>query len=187
MPLFRAELRLAAERQGTPWRKWRNTFYIVEADAAGAADQCRNAWEVVLRNHCRAFVYAYEVYATDLVPNTSNYVLMPVDTEFQRGNLDAGSDFYALEHCLAISIAVPNSRPSRKFWRPGLLESDFVDGVFQNTTLRDQIIEDWNTMIGNNANYDVDGEPWTSVLSVKQSIRRLGRTAPFSVPAGPGA
>jgi hypothetical protein len=167
------------------FRKWRTTFYLDTGTAEAAANQLIDDWTNTLRNHVRESVYAYQVYATDLLPVTADYAIIPIDEGFQRGNVPTPSELYGIEYCLAVNLTVPASRPSRKFWRAGYCESDYSDGVFNNATLASDIADDFNTIISSGLYRDVDGESWTSVLVVKPSIRRLGRTAAFDVPVPP--
>lgn len=185
MGLFVVSLRQAMERGSTPYRKWSNTFFVETETAEAAASLVNDGWVNILRNHVREHVYAYQVYATDMLVATSEYIVEAIDPAFQRGVVSRPDEIYTPENCVAVSITVPASRPSRKFWRPGLTEADFGNGVFDNTTLLGQIISDFNDLIASGPFRDVDGQNWISVLGVKQSIRRLGRTAPFDVPAGP--
>ena len=185
MPTFKVELRQAMERDGVPFRKWRNTFFVLGTNVGDAASRVKNDWETILRLAVRGHVYAYQVYATDLDPDSSLFSLQAIDTAFQRGDLGVGDEIYVPEECLAVTIGVSSSRPSRKFWRPGLIEGDFTKAVYSNSTLTTATITAFAALIATESYVDPQSEPWTEVLSVKQSNRELGRTAPFEVPAGP--
>lgn len=185
MTLFRTELRFACDPGNIPYRKWRTTFYVDTSSTEAAASALVDSWINTLRNNVRDRVYAYQAYATDLDPESAIYSLVPIDPAFQRGALSTSADLYNFDICLAVSIAVPASRPSRKFWRPGLMESDISNGVFNNSAYADAITTDFNTIIGEGIYRDIDGDFWQAVLGIKQSNRKMGRTAAFDVPTGP--
>ena len=185
MTLFRTELRFATDPAGTPYRKWRTTFYIDTSSTEAAASALGDSWINTLRSCVRDRVYAYQVYATDLDPESAIYSLIPIDPAFQRGDLSTTTDMYNFDICLAVAISVPASRPSRKFWRPGLMESDMTNGIFTNTALADLTTDAFNTIIEEGIYRDIDGDFWQAVLTIKQSNREMGRLAAFDVPAGP--
>jgi hypothetical protein len=176
---------MAQERSLETVKKWRTTFHVDEATVLAAANRVRIDWEDTLRDHTRQHIFAYEVYATDLDPDSAIYTIIPVTEAQQRGALATSAEMYPIEHCLSVTIAVPGSRPSRKFWRFGGLETDYTDGVFSNVSLAALIVDDFNTVIGGGSYRDLDGELWTGVLKSKASHRRLGRLAGFELPTAP--
>lgn len=188
MTLFRTELRMAITLDNsTGFKKWRTTFYLNKSTAVAAAQQLRDDWIGILGDACRDRVYAYQVYATDMVEGTSNFHLQSILPEDQRGHIPTPDELYAVENCLAVGITVPASRPSRKFWRAGYCESDYTQGVYSNSTFSTLISGKFDDLCGTGQYVDIDGQDWISTLVVKASLRVLGRTSRFDVPNPPPA
>lgn len=186
MTLFRVELRKAITLDNsTGYRKWRNTFYVDTTTPILACTQVHDGWKNILRDCVRDKVYAYQVYATDMLPSTSNYHIMAIEEGFQRGNITTPDELYAVDNCLAVNITVPVSRPSRKFWRAGYCESDYNQGVFSNTTFINLINTKFDDLIGSFEFRDIDGQLWVSTLITKPSLRTMGKTTRFDVPNPP--
>lgn len=133
-------------------------------------------------------VYAYEVYATDLLPNTTNFTTVPIPVGQQRGSrsiVDLGEP-YIPKACVSVNINVPNSRPSRKFWRPGLFEADVVNGTSITPGLRAAIEGAFIIVVNNNPNLrDPDGQFFSDVGSLRLTTRNFGRESTNLVPLGP--
>lgn len=187
-PFFRASLRLASDLPGQPPRKWSNTFYCEAPNAAAACALIVAGWVNYLAATCRERVYAYQVYATDLLPGTDSFFVQNIPSGQQRGTLPAlSSDPYLPKACVSITIPVGASRPSRKFWRPGLYEGDVINGVSINTTLADFIYEGWNDFIVNaeGALLDPDRQPWEANPQLRLTTREFGREATADVPIPP--
>ena len=189
MPLFRASLRMAHDTTWPSRRKWSNTFYFNVANAAAAAAALVVGWVDHLRNAADETIFAYEVYATDLVPSTSNYVVQPIAPGSRRGTIAIGSrgEVYLPKTSVAVELLVPGSRPSRKFWRPGLREADVENGdtvdpdilLLINTAFEDFVTAASPGLV------DPDTEQITAVGQFRLTTREFGRTAGADVPAPP--
>lgn len=188
IPFFRVSLRLATDQPGQPFRKWSNTFYVEAANPVAAAAAGVGAWTGFLRGAARERVYCYQVYATDLLANTDNYQVQNVDQAFQRGSLATpGTEPYQPKTCLSVTIPVDQSRPSRKFWRPGLYEGDVSNGVTINSTLADTIADAFNNLIANSEGLwlDPDRQQWLAPVQLRLTTREFGREATADVPIPP--
>lgn len=187
MARFKVSLRLAWDIALIPARKWSNTFYLEAANPSAAAAGVVTGWTTYLRNAARTTVYAYEVYASDIVPLTDNYVVQTIPTAQARGSLavPAADQPYLPKVCIAVPLQVPGSRPSRKFWRPGLYETDITNGVSVGSGMVNAINTSFSQFIGNlgAALVDVDGQPITTVGPLRLTTREFGRESTNLVPA----
>ena len=189
MPLFRVQLRKAFEGASVSSYKWSNVFFIEEASVQAAASMGAGLWTGYLRNTCRINVYAYEVAASDLTPGTEIFVTLPVDPEQQRGTrpiIGGGTEVYHPRVCVTVTAQVQNSRPSRKFWRPGLTEADVIRGEILDPVTEEAIREQFNNAITQGVPLRVpDGQAWLPGVTLRLSTRVLGRYARNEVPAAP--
>ena len=188
MALYKTALRMAHDTTWSNRRKWSTTFYLEAASSAAAAAAMVGAWSLTLRNATDASVFAYEVYATDLVPGTSDYTVQPIVQSQQRGvRASPGGEKYLLKACIAVTLAVPNSRPSRKFWRMGLHEADVFNGVVVDPAVA-ALVQSWfNELVSELAItiLDPDGQPVTGVQKTYLTTREFGRYAGNEVPDPP--
>lgn len=190
MALYDVVLRLATDQPGIPARRWSNRFILDSDSAFSAAAAIRAQWIGKLRNGVRERVYAYEVYATDTNTTTDNFTTLPILPGDQRGTLAnpvGGLEPYLPKACMAVTLNVASSRPSRKFWRPGFLEADITNGVSVNpdlveltTNLFEGVIQD---LFG--AWVDPDSQEIASVGRIRLTTREFGREATADVPAPP--
>lgn len=169
--------------------KYSNVFYVNEDSAASAAANGLIIWNAMKAAMFES-AYCYSIYATDLVPATTNYAQVPVPTEDQRGLLApaGGSLTYNPIVCGRVDLLVPSSRPSRKFVRGGYATDVIANGgrSFVGTyalELQDafnQILLDTGGQL-----CDVDGQPVSAALMVGVTTRELGREAFSDVPTPP--
>lgn len=187
MPLYKASLRMATDMPGQPARKWSNTYFWDAASAFVAADATRNLWNGFLKGVSRERVYCYEVYATDLAEGTTDYVVLPIAPGDQRGTLPLpASDPYMPKVCVAVELLVNGSRPSRKFFRPGLTEADIAAGVTLDSTLAAAIADAFGDAAeGFSGLRDVDNQPIFGVGKVRLTTREFGRESTNLVPTPP--
>lgn len=189
MPRYRTALRMAHDLTFPQRRKWSTTFFIEAASALEAADLVRAAWVAQLRPGAATSVFAYEVYATDLLPATSDYAVVPVAPGSQRGTFNqlGGVQKYLLKACIAVTLPVTGSRPSRKFWRFGLNEDDVVDGVSLGSVVTTNVANAWTAFVGalGAALVDPQGQAITGVSRLRLTTREFGRTAGADVPEPP--
>lgn len=196
MALYAVSLRQARERGGVPLYKWSNRFYTEADSSFVAASRGVAWWATYLRNAARTDVWCYQVYATDVAPpnaggtpTTSDFTILPVSQGDARGNLSTQSTepgAYWRDLSLVVELRVPNSRPDRKFWRPGFMESDFnFSGVFENILLLSAVFSSFNNLLQTGELRSGDGEFITSVTPRRATTRRLGRLAFYDLPSPP--
>ena len=190
MPLFKTSLRLATDQPGIPARKWSNTFYLETNSVIDAANRVRDGWIQYLRGAARQRVYAYEVYATDLNAATETFAVLPIAPGSQRGIIidpAGGLQPYLPKACAAVTLSVLGSRPSRKFWRPGFLEDDIIDGVQIQPALVTLITNQFAQFIDGlfGALVDPDVQEIAGVSKIRLTTREFGREATADVPAPP--
>lgn len=189
MPLYVTSLRKSWDIPGITRRKWSNTFYVNAPSAAAAAAALVTAWNTTLRAAATDRVFAYEVYATDLVEGTTDYALQAIAPGSQRGQIpyQTSAEPYDPIVCASVTIPVPGSRPSRKYWRPGLNETDVIGGQALAPALVEAIRTAFNDLIGefDAIWYDVDGQEWQTPVTVRYTRRRLGRESAENLPSPP--
>lgn len=189
MAIFRTVLRMASDIVDQVQRKWGPTFYVEAASPTAAATALAVGWADSLRQTCRERVYAYEVYATDLAPLTDNYTVVSIAQGSQRGALvtPAPAEPYLPKVCVAVTLLVENSRPSRKFWRPGLYEVDITNGVTVAAPLLASIRDNFSIFVEsfNGFLVDPDGQPITGVGPLRLTTREYGRESTVDVPTPP--
>lgn len=188
MTLFRLSLRQARVLGTSVDYKWATTFYYDTSDALTAAEDGVQMWVDYLRDAARDDVFAYEVYATDLAPATDNFAVVPVPAANAYGTLDSANDsHYHRDICIAVTLAVAASRPSRKFWRPGLGEADFgVDGHLNAPALVSAIGDAFAALLGFYTGLkDPDGQDFLGGVNMKESNRRIRKSQFVDLPALP--
>jgi len=189
MPVFYTALRLASDTPGQPGRRWSNVFYYDVANPGIAAAALVGGWIEYLRNASRERVYAYEAYATDLVEGTANYAVVPVPAAQSRGTIPTSGlgEPYRPQVCLAVTLNATASRPSRKFWRPGLYEGDILNGVTIVGALVETVRTNYSNFLDDAAGNlcDPQGDKLQSVGRITLTSRNFGREATVDVPIPP--
>lgn len=189
MTLYRVALRLAFDSTFPLPRKWSTTFFVEAANAVAAASVGALGWEGPLRQAAKSFVFCYDVYATDLNPGTTDYANVAPALSLQRGAVaPATAELYLDKFCAAVTITVPLSRPSRKFWRYGFEEAEVSQAGRTISPAVITLIRDaWNDFIDINPGLlrDEDGQAYTQVANVRATTREFGRESTNLVPQGP--
>lgn len=188
MTLYHTSLRLSWDIVGITRRKWSNSFYVEAANSAAAAAVVVGLWVNALRGGARERVFAYEVYATDLLEGTTDYTVQAVPEGSQRGTLVTGvGEAYEPKTCVSVTIPVAASRPSRKFWRPGLYEGDVIAGQTLDTALVSSVQTAWGEalFLGEGVLRDPDGQAWGTSAVYRLSSRRFGRESAENLPVPP--
>lgn len=189
MALYRVEMRFASDFPGQAARKWRNTYYHEAPSAVSSASAFVVSWTAFLRPAVRDRVYCYEVYATDLTPATADFAVVAVPAANQRGAKPTAGlgEPYLPKACIAVTLSVPGSRPSRKFFRPGLMEQDVVNGVSVGTGFVDDVVNAFNEFVSDLAPLlvDPDAQEITGVQKTTLTTRNFGREAGVDVPLPP--
>lgn len=187
MAIYSVSFRQARERSGVVLYKWSNVFYLDTPSAIAAAAAGVGAWISTLRLAVRQDVFCYEVYATDFVEATQDFATQAVPEGQQRGTLaEVAGEVYWPDIALNVEMLVPGQRPDRKYWRPGLAESDFVNGVYANPSLTGDIEDAFNALISAASSLgDRQGNSFTSASVSRAGVRRLGRLSRFDLPTPP--
>ncbi len=188
MALFFIQLRQAIEIGGAVLYKWSNTFYADVGDVNDAASVGVALWTNALRNAAREDVFCYQVYARDVLLGTDVFTTVNVAQGSQRGSLIAPiSEPYFRSAVVTVTIPVAQSRPSRKFWRPGLREADVIDGVALDSTLTTALQTAFDGVFntGNITWRDPDNELLSGPVTLRLGSRRLGDEATADLPVAP--
>jgi hypothetical protein len=190
VPLYKVAYRFAWDIVGVPARKWSTTLFLDSVSPLAAANLARDTWSEVLADGARERVYLYEVYATDLDPASDSYVTVGVPAGAQRGRLPTpgfGGQPYLPKVCLAVTLGVSGSRPSRKFWRPGIYEGDVENGVGVDPVLVNAVTVAWDnaTAAFGSAFVDPDGQNIFGVTRVRLTTREFGAESQTDVPLPP--
>lgn len=185
MPVYKCSLRKAF---GTPFfQKWSNTYYIDAGSITEAGDTAIDLWMNAERPMHTQGVYCYEVYLNNMSdpPNSPGNVF-PIGASVQRGvfpGYNAGATF-PLWNCLRVDFSVLGSRPSRKFYRLGLVPANYDNGnITSGLATVVSTCAAW--VAGSPFLVDVDGEQITSASLKGLTPHRLGKEAGINVPAGP--
>jgi hypothetical protein len=149
------------------------------------------AWIAYLNAAARSVVFAYEAYATDLNPATEDFAVQPIPLANQRGLIATGNEErYLAKACINQRLNVASSRPSFKFWRPGLVEGDVNNGVDVSPTLLTAISTAFSAMIEDfeGSLVDPDGQvistPGKQTLTTREFGRYAGNELPLPPPVG---
>lgn len=192
MPIYRCTLRQALGGGESPDAyKWANVWYIEADDVNAAADQMRTLWTTILRTHCGVLVYAYEVYASDLLPSTVEFTTLPISPTVQRGlgtgQTGDGNDLYNPDIVLRIDLPVAGGFASRKWVRVGLNEAAVAPGgrFMSNTTWQNGILNDYIDVATTLGVVDESGNSFVGATLVGLRTKRLGKFARFELPIPP--
>lgn len=189
MPLFKASLRFAHDTSWAERKRWSNSFFLDVANVSSAVGALAGAWVSFLRPAVHNTVFAYEVYATDLSEGTEVFQVISIPSGQQRGTMALPNDgeAYLTKACIAVTLNVTGSRPSRKFWRPGLYEGDVEQGRAPSAALASAIqtaFGEFVTGLGE-ALVDPDGQVISGVGRMKLTTREFGRAAGSDLPVPP--
>lgn len=183
MPLYLCQIRKATQLYGG--RKWSNQYFHQTTTVTSALDWTLSVWTGMEKAFHYDDCYAYEVYVnnTEDAPYSIGYS-QPVTLADAYGSLSAASSGQKAPTFVVARVDFPvtASRPSRKFYRPPLRETDF-DG----DTLVGGFAAALNTALNNIGTiggfYDVDGQVWIGTHTLKGiTSRRMGKLAAVDVP-----
>lgn len=185
MPIWKCSLRKAF---GAPFNvKWSNTYYIDAGTALEAGDVGYILWTEGERTFHTAGIYCYEMYLNNLAdPPNSPGQIYPIAAGDQRGTFpgyNAGATF-PLWNTLRVDFSVTASRPSRKFYRLGLVPANYDNGNI-TAGLAGVVDSGCEAIAGNPFVVDVDGQNVFAHARKGLTPHRLGKEAGLNVPAGP--
>lgn len=186
MALFLVELRKATQLYGG--RKWSNRYFMEAPDSTTALADGLTLWQQVESEFHYDDCYCYEIYCnqqgdtpfsigfTAAVPGVDAYGVLVSATAGQKA-----PTFVVAR----VDFPVAASRPSRKFYRAPLRETDF-DG----DTIGGNYVTALTTGLNNLDNFenikDVDGQNWLTTYVIRGiTSRRMGKTSAVDVPSPP--
>lgn len=186
MPLYLVQVRKATQLYSG--RKWSNQYFHNTTTVTSALDWAISVWTDIERAFHYDDCYCYEVYVNDTTdaPNSIGYTRpMPLATAY--GSLPAGAAGQKAPTFVVARVDFPvtASRPSRKFYRPVLRETDFDGDNFTGSfpAALNTALNGIGTLGGF---YDVDGQVWVGTHTLKGiTSRRMGKLAALAVPAPP--
>ena len=189
MPLYKLALRFAHDVTWGERRRWSTTFFVEASNPTAAASFGTGLWISALRPATADHVFCYEAYATDLDPSTEAYDVVAVPSGQQRGTNTTlfTAEKYLLKACLAVEMKVTASRPSRKFWRPGLTEGTIVGGTAVSEDVLTATRAAWENLLTAGGTFlrDPDGQSFSSIGTIKLTTREFGREAGSNLPTPP--
>lgn len=186
MALHRVTVRKAISGSSGLNYKWSNVYYDEAPDASTAADHGLGIWNRE-RNFHNTNTYCYEVYASDLVPGTVNFVQKRPIAAQQYGLYGGTGDWYASFACVRVDLLVPLSRASRKFFHIPLQEGDVINGVSFAAGLIAAITTGMDLIVAITSLRDESGNVVTGWVNHGLTSRRLGRQAFHDIPQPLGA
>jgi len=186
MPIFLMQTRKATQLYGG--RKWSNQYFTIADDPEAALAFAQSIWLSIEKPFHYDDCYCYEVYVNEQgdTPFSIGFTdsILAVDAFGDLASSGAGQK--APTFVVArVDFPVFNSRPSRKFYRAPLRETDF-DG--------DTIGAGYVTALGTGLSLlasvgdfcDNDGQAWLNSFTVRGiTSRRLGKTSAVDVPSPP--
>lgn len=186
MPLYLVQTRKATQLYGG--RKWSNQYFHQASTVTAALAWAYSVWVSLEKPFHYDDVYCYEVYVNDTsdAPYSVGYTdpIVHVDA---FGSLASGSAGQKAPTFVVARVDFPvtASRPSRKFYRPVLRETDF-DGDQLSTGFTSVLATALANLGTIGGFYDVDGQVWLGTFSVKGiTSRRMGKAAALGVPPAP--
>lgn len=188
MALYRVLTRLAAGGSGFPDAyKWSYVWYCEASTAVDAANWGASLWVDHMRGAHTNYAYCYEVYASDLVPNTTNYTVLAMAAGVQRATGGSpSSELYLTDTAIRVELTVSGGRPSRKYWRPPLFEEQVGPG---GRTVSAGVLTTLNAALTGITNdpdiRDESGNLFTGYVIKSVSTRRLGKFARTALPLPP--
>lgn len=187
---FLGYLRFSHDLTGQTRRRWSNSFHMNVDDLTEGVAVMQALWINYLRGAARERVFCYETYVTSLAGGDDIFDVRAIPTGSQRGNLtfpSSGNDAYLAKACVAVTLSVVGSRPSRKFWRPGLVENDITNGETLSSTFADTIQAAFDNAIFDLGTdlIDPDGQPLSGVGRLRLTTREFGKESTTNLPVPP--
>jgi len=186
MPLFLLQTRKATQLYGG--RKWSNQYFTVADDSDAALATAQSIWLSIEKPFHYDDCYCYEVYVNEQFDEPFSIgftdTILAADA---YGDLDsASSGQKAPTFAVArVDFAVANSRPSRKFYRAPLRETDF-DGDVLSSGYITALAAGLGNLAAVGGIVDNDAQEWLNTYTVRGvTSRRLGKTSAVGVPSPP--
>lgn len=183
MAVYRANLRIGVQDPNASY-KFSYAYFVNAGTLGDAANAAQQIWQQLRQGHS-SDAYCYEVYVSDLVENTTNYVIMPIGAGVASGMLPVIDNALPTFNVVRVELNVIGGRPSRKYHRLPLAESNIGNGLLNTTTLA--AISDAHNAVLNNVPEvcDESGNGFNGVVIKGITSRRLGKWAYTNVPPKP--
>ena len=187
--IYRVSIRCAHDTTWAQRRKWSYSFFYESGSSEQAANVFSLTWTEFLRNGHSETVFAYEVFATSVTAGDDLFTTLPIPEGQSRGAvpINGRGEQYLPKAVLSLPLTVPNSRPSRKYARPGFYETDIINGVAVAPSFLFTIRSAWADALEDLAGslVDPDGQLITGLGVGRLTTREFGRTAGNDVPTPP--
>ena len=184
MSLFRVVTRLAVRTDADAY-KWSYVWYVDAASVGDAADYgAEEIWPALAQAHL-SVAFCYEVYASDLVPETTNYTVVSPIIANQPGEITASSQLYNPSIVVRVELNVAGSRPSRKYHRMPLQESDVTNGIILESGATTAVSNAYSDVLGLTSLRDESGNLFSGYTVRGITTRRLGKLSRNDVPPTP--
>ena len=184
MALYRVVLRLAFNEALGAF-KWSNVFYTDQATPLAAAAWGIDLWDDAWRLAHSNLTFCYEVYASDLVLDTDNYITLSHGLNPNIfGAKSPSGELMPSWNVARMDLSTPAGRPSRKFIRSPWGEGDIVFDSF-GTAAQTALQNAGTALFTLGGAFDEDGQPFTGFTLRGVSNKRLGKLASLGVPSKP--
>lgn len=184
MALFRVLTRMAVRTSADAYT-WSYVWYVEAADVDAAAVVGRDEiWPSLAVCH-KTIAFCYEIYASDLVPSTTNYTVIGVDAGDQPGLVTGSGQLYRATSVCRVELNVAGGRPSRKYLRLPFDETEVTNGIVIETSAIDDINGTFTDIVAITSLRDESGNLFTGYTIKGVTDRRLGKLARNAVPPSP--
>lgn len=186
MPLHRVTIRKAISGSSGLNFKWSNVYYVEATGPTNAVGIGSGIWTRE-RNFHHTDTFCYQIYASDLVPNTINFAYGAPTAALQFGTYAGAGEWYTDFTCVRVDLFVPNSRSSRKFYRPPFREGDIANGLTLAPAFLAALTTGMDQIRALPELRDESGNPITGWANMGITSKRLGRDARHDIPSPQGA
>lgn len=190
MTLYRAQLKMAVAGGSVP-RPYRFSYvWFLEAESpVQAASRGVQLWNEALKPAHNDYAFCYEVYASDLLPDTAAFSTEAVLPGDQRGTLGvaAAGEFYNPNMALRVDLLVAGGYASRKWHRLPLFEGWVASGgeSFSVSGVESAVAAAYADAIALPFIRDESGNGFSGVSLRGIRVKRLGKFAFSDIPTPP--
>lgn len=189
MALYSISVRKAINTNGVVY-KWSNRYYGQVTSTFQALELGQAIWESGERLFHNALAFCYEIYVNNMedppfTPGTTGAIPVGIQRGARTAIATDTTQLLPSFNVLRVDFPVVASRPSRKFYRIPLLESDMTSANI-STALGSSLQAGVNAIAAFPLIRDPDNQGYSSVGIYKGvTSRRIGREAAVAVPGGP--
>lgn len=191
MANFLTQLRMCVGASGFPDAYKYSYVFFTEAGTPGEAiSNGISIWEDALRQCHGEVAFCYEIYASDLLPDTTNFSTGAMPSGLERGTVGMGgsTNLYNPNHAVRIDLPVAGGFPSRKWLRLGFLEEWIAPGGLQiGSTAIIEVLDEMRADLGALSFLrDESGGTYFGTPTFEGfRTKRLGKFARFDLPPFP--